>query len=213
MIAAYLRVSSRAQDLATQRHAIERACRARKVKITKWFADELTSRAVVRPGLTAIKHLARTGEISDLYVYKLDRLSRGTISEVLNLMNELEGSGCVVHSVADEFPLQGPFREPVVAMLAMCAHMEREAIAGRIAAARARIEAAGGKWGRPRKVTEKQEQKIHRLRSQNVPVRKIAQMLRLSAGTISHYLPKRPRPAKAPAKPARPRGRPRLVTP
>src|SRR5256885_11211629 len=52
-------------------------------------------------------------------------------------------------SVADGFDLAGPAAEIILAVVSWAAKLERLAINERIAAARERIEAEGGKWGRP----------------------------------------------------------------
>ncbi|MBI5544801.1 MAG: recombinase family protein, partial [Deltaproteobacteria bacterium] len=44
--AAYVRVSSKAQDHATQRAAIDRAASARGDTITEWFAEKLSGKTL-----------------------------------------------------------------------------------------------------------------------------------------------------------------------
>lgn len=182
MIAAYVRVSSKAQDCATQRHAIE----SRHIRIDDWFQDVVSSKAA-RPELQRLRKLVWGGRYTDLYVYKLDRLSRGTICEVMNLMTEFATHGCVVHTIADELPLEGPFREPMLAMLAWAANMERTMIAERVRAARERVEAAGGTWGRPPKVTRSQQMSIAALVQMGKSDNYIAQALKIPKGTLSRW--------------------------
>src|SRR5581483_2220194 len=73
-IAAYCRVSSRAQDLSTQRHAIERAAKARGDLITEWRSEKRSGKLLARPELDRVRADVRAGGISKLYVYRLDRL-------------------------------------------------------------------------------------------------------------------------------------------
>jgi DNA invertase Pin-like site-specific DNA recombinase len=42
----------------------------------------------------------------------------------------------------------------VIAVVAWAAQMERQALGERISAARARVEAKGGRWGRPSRVSD-----------------------------------------------------------
>lgn len=190
VIAAYIRVSSKSQDLATQRHAIAQACRQRRVDVDKWFEDVVSSRADVRPGLKRLKDYVRGGLVTELYVWRLDRLSRGTICEVLNLLNEFAAAGCQVFSVADSFPMEaGPFRELVLAMVAWAAHMERQNIADRVSAARERIESQGGKWGRPSQLDEEVIEHIVHLRTvEGRTVRNIAMAVGVHRATVYYHL-------------------------
>lgn len=75
-VAAYLRVSSRAQDFATQRAAIERTAKARGDSITEWRSEKRSGKLLARPELDRVRADARAGAISKLYVYRLDRLTR-----------------------------------------------------------------------------------------------------------------------------------------
>lgn len=183
MIAAYVRVSSKAQDCATQRHAIE----SRHVLIDDWFEDVVSSKASLRPELQRLRKLVWGGRYTDLYVYKLDRLSRGTICEVMNLMNEFASHGCIVHTVGDALPLDGPFREPMLAMLAWAANYEREMIADRVRAARERVEASGGSWGRPRKVSLEQQRQIKAMVGEGRSDNYISMALKIPRGTVSRW--------------------------
>jgi DNA invertase Pin-like site-specific DNA recombinase len=125
---------------------------------------------------------------SRLFVYRLDRLSRGTICEMLNLLQEFKGAGCQVVSCADSFPLDGPFGEFVVSVIAMCASMEREAIANRVASARARVEASGGSWGRPRVLDDAKRERIDNMQAKGYSVRKIARLVKVSTSTVFDHL-------------------------
>ena len=183
MIAAYVRVSSKAQDLKTQRDAILRVCKARRQRIDVWFEDKVSTQNE-RPQLNALRDFVRGGRVRKLYVFRLDRLTRGGVCEMLNLMNELRDNGCDVESIADGFGFSGPARDIVLAVLGMCAELERAAIAERVGAARKRIEAAGGSWGRPPKVTERQRTQIRRMIREDWSIRSIASELGMTPSTV-----------------------------
>lgn len=186
-VAAYVRVSSKAQTLKTQRDAINRAATARGATITEWYAERVSSRND-RPELTRLKNDVRAGRFAKLFVFKLDRLSRGTICEMLNLMNEFKANGCEVESVADNLPFHGPFREMIISAIALCASMEREAIQDRVAAARLRVEASGGTWGRPRRMTPELLERAQSMRNKHIPVCTIARRLGVSRPTVYRAL-------------------------
>lgn len=203
--AAYVRVSSRSQDNATQREAISRAAAARgdEIPFHHWYEEKRSARTLERAELAKIRECVRHGEIQRLYVFRLDRLTRSGIRDTLTLLDELRAGGCEVVTIADGFSLAGPARDVVVAVMAWAAEMERLAIGERIAAARTRVESAGGHWGRPRRATAKQVRQVHELRRQlklglregmeakPMPIRDIAQRLKLPRATVANILSKK----------------------
>jgi DNA invertase Pin-like site-specific DNA recombinase len=189
MIAAYLRVSSRSQSLTTQRDAIERAAKARGDVIVQWYEEKRSGGTLDRPTLAHVRDLVRRGAIGRLYVFRIDRLTRSGIRDTLTLLEELRGAGCAVVSVADGFDLEGPARDVVLAVVSWAAQMERLALGERIAAARARVEKAGGRWGRPRRVTELVEQQIRaRARAKKQSIRELAVAFKVPRSTVAAVL-------------------------
>jgi len=132
---AYLRVSSRAQDYATQKSAIERAGTARGDTIIDWRAEKRSGKTLARPELDRLRADARAGHVRRLYVFKLDRLTRSGIRDTFEVIEELRGHGAELISVSDGFSLDGPAAEVVMAVMAWAAKMERLAINELIAAA------------------------------------------------------------------------------
>ncbi len=151
---AYIRVSSRTQDLASQRSAIERAAGARGDAIDDWRAEKRSAKTMAREELQRLLVDARAGRLRGrrLYLFRLDRLTRTGIAGTLTTLDELRASGVEVVSVADGFDLAGAQAEIIIAVMAWAAKIERLAINERIAAARERVEAEGGRWGRPSRV-------------------------------------------------------------
>jgi putative DNA-invertase from lambdoid prophage Rac len=188
--AAYVRVSSRAQDHATQRSAIERAARARGDRIAQWFVETLTAKSIARPELGRLRAAARAGELEGprLYVFKLDRLARSGIRDTFEVVDELRGAGVDLVTVADGFALDGPAADVVIAVMAWAAKMERQAIGERIAAARVRVEAEGGRWGRPSRVDEPTRAKALALKASGETVRAIARLLHVPRSTIGRAI-------------------------
>ncbi len=76
-------------------------------------------------------------------------LARSGIRDTFELIEELRAHGAELLSVSDGFALDGPAAEFVLAVLAWAAKLERLAINERISAARERVEAEEGSWGRP----------------------------------------------------------------
>jgi DNA invertase Pin-like site-specific DNA recombinase len=194
---AYLRVSSRAQDFATQKAAIERAAVARGDSITTWYSEKRSGKLLARPELDRLRRDARAGAVRRLYVYRLDRLTRSGIRDTFEVIEELRVHGCTLVSVSDGFDLEGPAAEVVLAVMAWASKMERLAINERISAARDRVEAEGGRWGRPSRVDEALRHRIVSMRSQGRTFRSIAVALKLPLATVA-------RAERACRKPVRP---------
>jgi DNA invertase Pin-like site-specific DNA recombinase len=200
-VAAYIRVSSRAQDLDTQRAAIERAAAARGDVIGEWFAEKRSAKTLARPELTRLRGCAVRGELSRLYVFRLDRLARSGIRDTFEVVEELRGAGVELVSIADGFALTGPAAEVVLAVMAWASKMERLAINERVSAARDRLEAEGRPWGRPPRLTDAQRLRIAALRSEGRTVREIAVALKLPRSTVGRALSQNPAQARTPEPP------------
>lgn len=200
MIAAYVRVSSKSQDLAMQKDAICRVCKARGDRIGRWYEEKVSTRNE-RPQLRRLRDDAQGGGVSKLYVYRLDRLSRGGICETVNLVTELRTHGCKVESIADGFSFEGPGADIVLAVLAWAAEMERNAIRERIASARARVEAHGGSWGRPSSVDDAMMERIEIMRGKGYSLRRIGTQLKIAPGTVASALSKKPTPKRSVSRP------------
>lgn len=186
-IAAYIRVSSPSQDHAYQRAAIERAALARGAPVVEWFAEKETGKRLKRPELDRLRSAVREGEVSQVWVWRLDRLTRSGIRDTLGVIDEFRRNGVELVSVADQFALDGPAAEVVLAVLAWAAQTERRKIEENLVAARKRVETEGGKWGRPRRVSPELEKRIHTMH-EKMTIRAISVALKIPRGTVSDVL-------------------------
>lgn len=187
MVAAYLRVSSRSQDVASQRRAIERAARARGQRVGRWFSEKVSGRSLRRPELDAVRAAARRGELTTLYVFRLDRLTRSGVADTLHVVEELRRGGCALVSVTDGFDLGGPWGDVVIAVLAACAQIELAAMKERISAAREKVRASGGKWGRAPRLDESDYPRLLAL-AKRKSVREIAVTLKVPRSSVQRAL-------------------------
>lgn len=156
-----------------------------------WFADSMTGATTKRPELERLRAAVRAGEVEVLYVYRLDRLTRSGIRDTLAIVDELRAHGCKLVTLADGFDVDGPASEVVLAVLAWAAKMERQAIGERITAARARVAAEGGSWGRPRRMTRADVDRARELAAEGRTVRAIAVALKVPRATVARALAKR----------------------
>ena len=187
-VAAYVRVSSRAQSYATQQAAIERAAAARGDIITRWYLEKRTGKDLARPELISLRADACAGRVRRLYLFKLDRLTRSGIRDTLEVVEELRRHGCDVVTIADGFDLGGPAAEIVLAVMAWASKIERQAINERIAAARDRLEAEGRRWGRPARMGVSAVRRAQKLRDQGRTVREIAIAMKIPRSTVHRAL-------------------------
>ncbi len=110
---AYVRVSSRSQDHAMQQKR-HRACRGSAWRRDPdWRAEKRSGKTMAREELRRLIVDARSGRLRGkrLYVFRLDRLTRTGIADMLVTLEELRTSGVQVVSVADGFDLTGPDSE------------------------------------------------------------------------------------------------------
>src|SRR3990172_9182736 len=185
---AYMRVSSRAQDVATQRSAVERAAAGRGDTIEVWFSEKKSGKTVARPELDRLRAEVRAGRIGKLYLFKLDRLTRSGIRDTFEVIEELRAHGVQLVSVSDGFALDGPAAEVILAVIAWAAKMERLAVNERIAAARARLEAEGRPWGRPPRLSQAACVRLRALRDEGRSVRDIAVAMKVPRSTVARAL-------------------------
>lgn len=187
-IAAYLRVSSRSQDYATQRRAIERAANARGDVVATWYSEKRSGKTLARLELDRLRADARAGLIRRLYLFRLDRLTRSGIRDTFELVEELRSHGVEIVTVADGFDLNGPAADVVLAVMAWGAKMERLAINERISAARERLQAAGRPWGRPPRVDGAIGLRALGMQREGRSVREIAMALKIPRSTVARAM-------------------------
>jgi len=192
MIGAYVRVSSKSQTAAMQRDAIHRAATARGESVAHWYEDKITGETMQRPDLERLRADVRQGNVRKLYVWRLDRLTRSGIRDTLAVIDEFNRHGCELATLADGFDVSGPAAEVVLSVLAWAAKIERLAIGERIVAARVRVEANGGAWGRPRRMTAEQVAKAHQMRADDWTIRDIAVALKIPRATVAQALSRKP---------------------
>jgi DNA invertase Pin-like site-specific DNA recombinase len=183
--AAYYRVSSKSQDLAMQRLAVERAAGARGDTVVAVYSEKQSAKTLNRPELDRLRADARAGHLRRLYVYRLDRLARSGIRDTFEVVEELRRHGVELVSVSDGFSVDGPAAEVVLAVMAWAAKMERLAINERISAARDRVEAEGKQWGRPRRLDDESVARAKAMRAAGRSVREIAVALKVPRSTVA----------------------------
>lgn len=193
---AYVRVSSRGQDHAMQRSAIERAAIARGDAVATWYAEKRTATTNDRPELARLLADARAGRVRRLYVFRLDRLTRTGIADTLAMVTELRGLGVEVVNIADGFSVPPPnasgsavaLGQLILAVLAWAAEMELHTRRERIAARRELADERGEAWGRPSRIDPATRADILKRAAAGEAVRAIAQAVKVPRSTIGRVV-------------------------
>ncbi|HZZ77033.1 MAG TPA: recombinase family protein [Gemmataceae bacterium] len=189
--AIYVRVSHRDQSHASQLPDLERWVAAQTGEVI-WYRDTFTGRTMNRPGMDQLLEALRTGKLSRIVVWRLDRLGR-TTKGLCQLFDELRERKADLVSLKDGFSLESPAGRLHARILASVAEYETEIRAERVAAGQAVARKKGKKWGGSDKgwrwkVTDDQITAIHEMRSTRKPISMIARVTGLSRPTIYRVL-------------------------
>ncbi len=189
---AYIRVSSKAQNLAMQRHAIEQEAARRGDTVTAWYSEKRSAKTAQRPELDRLRADIRAGAVRKVYGFRLDRFLRTGPSNAFKFAEECHASGVELVTIADGLHLKpgsDDIRTTVLLFaFSLAAKLERAAINDRIAAARERLEAEGRPWGRPSRLTKADVEKMEALRDQGLSHRAIAIRVHVPRSTVTFAL-------------------------
>lgn len=190
-IAIYLRVSSQRQDTRSQIPDLKRWADAQDDPI-RWFEDKQTGTTMERPGWLALEQSIRLGKVSQVVVWRLDRLGR-TASGLTALFDELRERKVNLVSIKDGLDLSTSAGRLMANVLASVAQYESEVRGERVRAGQAVAKANGKKWGGSKagirkKVDRTKERLIKRMRDDGESVSAIAKTLGLSRPTVYDVL-------------------------
>lgn len=190
--AAYIRVSSKTQTFETQRDAIERAAAARGDTITCWYSERKSAKTIDRLELQRLRADVRAGTVKRVYTFKLDRVCRSGVSDVFAFVADLRRAGCTLIAIADNVMIvpgtDDVTSEVLLFAFGLAARLERAAINERIAAARERVEAGGGHWGRPRRVDSDLLERARAMRAEGRSIRQVSAALKVPRATLGRAL-------------------------
>ena len=145
MIAIYARVSSKAQDTKSQKPDLDRWVAAQDQPV-KWYHDKFSGKTMDRPGWLQLEADMRSGLITGIVVWRLDRLGR-TAKGLTALFSELTERKVKLFSIKDCLDLDTPAGRLMAHVLASVAQYETEVRAERVRAGQEVARAKGKKWG------------------------------------------------------------------
>jgi DNA invertase Pin-like site-specific DNA recombinase len=190
--AIYLRVSSKAQDTASQEPDLKRRQEANGGECVV-YRDRFTGKTMERPGWLKLMADVQAGKVCKVVCWRLDRLGR-TAKGLTALFEELNERKVNLVSVKDGLDLSTPAGRLMANVLASVAQFETEVRAERVLAGQAAARAAGKVWGgsekgRRLKVTDDQVKVIQRMAGEGSKVAAIARATGLTRPTVYAYLP------------------------
>ena len=142
MNVAYIRVSSKDQNLARQRAALE------EYKIEKWFPDKASAKDTERPKLKEMLEFVREGDT--VYIVSFDRLAR-SVADLLQLTDFLKKKKVHLVSVKEKIDSSTPNGRLMLTLIGAIAEFERSIIRERQAEGIALAKAKGIYAGRKHK--------------------------------------------------------------
>lgn len=186
--AIYLRVSSTKQDTASQEPDLNAWERSQVGVEVLRFSEKVSGRAAERHEWAKLYELIRKRKISELVVWRLDRLGRSA-SGLTKLFDELQEFGVNLVSLRDGIDLSTAAGRMMAGVLASVAQFETEIRQERIQAGIEAAKKKGKRWGGRQKgvrtkVTDQHIKLCHGMNSEGVPVAEIAKTLNLSKPTI-----------------------------
>lgn len=125
---------------------------------------------------------------TELVIWKLDRLGRDTIG-VLTLIKELAAKNVKLHSITEGLGDYSPLTVFMTAISAATAEYERNQTAQRRNAGIQSARARGVIFGRPKALTDDQEDMLREaLASHKMPRTALAKAFKISRGTLYNYI-------------------------
>lgn len=186
-VAVYVRVSTRRQDTKSQEPDLKRWAEANGLPV-RWYRDRFTGKSMDRPGWAKLQAAIDRGEVSQVVVWRLDRLGR-TAKGLTALFDDLRARGVGLVSLKDGIDLSTPAGRMLANVLASIAQFETEVRAERVLAGQAAARERGVTWGGRKpgtriRVTVEAERVIQRLHREGSKIAAIARAVGLSRPTI-----------------------------
>lgn len=207
--AIYMRVSTKAQDTASQEADLARWQAVHNDFQCVVYSDKATGKTMDRPGWNKLWEQVQEGNVERIVVWRLDRLGR-TASGLTRLFDDLVLFKIGLVSMREGLDLETPAGRLMANVLASVAAYEtevrRERVLAGIAAARERgVKIGGWKRGKYRTIKPRKTRQIRDLHQQGMSMRGIAKMVEMAPSSVRYAIkneiwkrhePKTPKPPK-----------------
>lgn len=163
-VALYVRVSTKdKQEEQNQIDDLTEYCRKSDWVIKKIYIDKISGGVSNREQFQKMFLEAHQKKFDIVFFWALDRFSREGIYETLNYLNKLEKANVGYKSYNEPIiDSEGPFKEIIIAFLALMAKQERTKISDRVKSGMRRAKKDGKRISRP-PLKNKQIEKIRQL--------------------------------------------------
>lgn len=176
----YARVSTTDQNVALQEDALQQA------GCEKIITDQISGSVALRPGLSQVKELLRSGDT--LVVWRLDRLGR-SLKDLIAWTNYLDEQGVGLVSLQEAINTTTSTGKLVFHIFGALAEFERNLIRERTMAGLSAARARGRQGGRPKALSVEKRQLLRKLyEDENYSVKAICEMFSISKPTMYKYL-------------------------
>lgn len=188
--AIYIRVSTRKQNVASQRDYIKHFCKENNHEIVEEYVDEISGATKDRPAIKRLLGDCKLDKFDCVVVYKLDRFGR-SVSDLNYMLNYLKDNNISFISATQPFDTSTPMGKLIFNLLSMVAEFNRELILERVEIGKERARKFGTKSGkpmhRPRIVLPKKE--VEKFYCEyKISISKCAEIFHVSKTTMKNIL-------------------------
>ena len=192
-IYAYIRVSSKTQELAHQRYEIENYAKRENIIIDEWIEEKISSRkSLEQRKLGELLEKLDDGDI--LIATEISRLGRSML-EIMRILEMCLNKNCQVWTLKEHYRLGNDIQSKVLSFaFSISAEIERQLISDRTKASLANLKAQGKKLGRPFSAESKKlklsryTKKVRELLDLGLTQYKIAKILGVHQITIKRFI-------------------------
>ena len=194
MIAAYIRVSTEEQadagSVRSQKLAINRWLRGHNIdpKDVQFFEDVISGTTHERPALAKLNEAIFHGEVNQVVVFSLSRVSRRGIVDGMKLLGGWLEKGVRVVSVSEQFDFTGQVGQLIASVFFAMAKMDQDARRAAQAAGISRAQQEGKYLGRKPGSTIAKPARARQLKEKGNTYEEIASSLGVSRATVARYL-------------------------
>ena len=189
-VAAYVRVSSKGQNLTAQREVIIKKMKDLGISDVQWFEDVESGKSLERESFQRLQEAIAKRKVDAVIVFKLDRISR-SMRDGINVIQDWLESGVRLISASQDFDFSGVTGKLIAGVLFAVAEMERQNILERQAEGIAIAKTKGKYKGRKAGATKTKPEEALRLREKHgLSISQIAQQMGVGTATVSRYLKK-----------------------
>jgi DNA invertase Pin-like site-specific DNA recombinase len=193
-IAAYIRVSTEQQATAgsvrSQKLAINRWLRGHNIEPSdvRYFEDVISGTTHARPALAQLEEAIFHGEVDQVVVFSLSRVSRKGIVDGMKLLGEWLEKGVRVVSVSEQFDFTGQVGQLIASVFFAMSKMDQDSRKAAQAAGIERAKEEGKYRGRKPGSTIAKPARARELQRKGNTYEEIAISLDMSRTTVARYL-------------------------